>query len=137
VVRGGKMKLTYKIIFLILLLSFSLPNIGGHLNEYAEHQNGNKMPVWCLTSYITTIVDYTDSRKTHTHLTRNTNDIIITDIIPIILVSRYGVYIDNVMSIGDVFIFVGYLLNFVGLILLPSYTIFVIWRFLKVARKPN
>lgn len=126
------MKINYPRIFIALLLGIVLPNFGSRLNIRAEHDNNGPMPVWCITDSISFII--TDDPR-HTPITKDTKNLFLTDIIPIPMVVHDGIRINNVISIGDFFVFFGYSCYTIGLVLLPCYTIFLIYKFLKSPQK--
>jgi hypothetical protein len=106
--------------FTLWILAIFLSLAGSIMNQTAAHYNGNKMPVVC---YTTSVCDMTDD-NVHIPFTKDTQYKFLSDIIPLM---RIDGMMDGVESIGDVFVFIGWVaqpflfLTFVGYVL---YSIF-------------
>jgi len=94
-------------VFLIVLVTMCLPDLGGHLNWYAEKQNAGFMPVWCYDTGMKMSVDE-DSR--HVELTKSSKVPYLSDIFPMYVYSFEDskFELDGVMSIGDLLLWSGY-----------------------------
>lgn len=76
------------------------------------------MPVWCITQ---DACDFTGDDE-HQSLTAQTRLVAITDIIPLVKFDPVGLY--GLESIGDMFIFVGFTLYPIVLVVLFWYLLF-------------
>ena len=109
---------TFIRLLIVLLFSIWAPSFGTTLNMTAKALNNNKMPVWCITQ---DVCDFTGDDE-HQSLTAQTRLVAITDIIPLVKFDPVGLY--GLESIGDMFIFVGFTLYPIVLVVLFWYLLF-------------
>ena len=100
--------------FLLVLFAMCLPDIGGHLNWYAEKQNAGFMPVWCYTTEMKLSVE--DDLR-HVELTGESKVPYLSDIFPMYVYSFADLEfeLDSMMSIGDLILWSGYIGFFLSL----------------------
>ena len=123
--KGHMKKLVIRLLIVLAFGVWSL-SFGGNLNATVESANGNKMPVWCINH----VCEFDKDDTVHTALTSATKDVLLADIIPVMRFDPPALDLDAEESIGDVFIFLGYVLQPLAILTLVGCGLVALYQWL-------